>query len=207
MKILAVADVESRYLWDFYKPGMLDDIDLILSAGDLNHEYLSFLVTMAHCPVLYVHGNHDDSYERKPPTGCICIEDQIYVHDGIRILGLGGSKRYRPDSMHQYSERQMKQRIFRLTFALLYHRNIDILLTHAPAKGFHDSRDLPHQGFEIFNHLISRFKPRFHIHGHVHKNYGRDFCRVDHNHDTTVINAYEKVIFDYENDNYTEHIV
>ena len=36
MKILAIADEESRYLWDFYEPGKLKDIDLIISCGDLN---------------------------------------------------------------------------------------------------------------------------------------------------------------------------
>ena len=200
MKILVVADEESRYLWDYYQEGMFDDIDLILSAGDLNHEYLSFLVTMAHCPLLYVHGNHDDSYERKPPEGCICIEDQIYEYQGIRILGLGGSKRYRPDSIHQYTEAQMMRRMLGLTFPLLYHGSFDILLTHAPARGFHDSKDLPHQGFEVFNRLIRRFHPRYHIHGHVHKSYGKDFCRLDHREGTSVINAYERFCFEYSAD-------
>ena len=35
MKILLVSDEEDKYLWDFYKPGRLKDMDLILSAGDL----------------------------------------------------------------------------------------------------------------------------------------------------------------------------
>ena len=55
MKILVVADEESAYLWDHYRPGRLAGIDLILSAGDLKPEYLSFLVTMANRPLLYVH--------------------------------------------------------------------------------------------------------------------------------------------------------
>ena len=91
MKILVIADEESRSLWDYYTPDKLKDIDLILSCGDLKPEYLSFLVTMAHCPLLYIHGNHDGIYERKEPEGCICIENQIYEYKGIRILGLGGS--------------------------------------------------------------------------------------------------------------------
>jgi len=60
MRILAVSDVESRLFYDCYSPGKLDEFDLILSAGDLSPEYLEFLVTMARCPVLYVHGNHDE---------------------------------------------------------------------------------------------------------------------------------------------------
>ena len=35
MKILVVSDEEDQYLWDFYTPGRLKGIDLILSAGDL----------------------------------------------------------------------------------------------------------------------------------------------------------------------------
>ena len=46
MKILIVADHESRRLWDYFEPGMLDQYDLILSAGDLSPHYLEFLVTM-----------------------------------------------------------------------------------------------------------------------------------------------------------------
>ena len=36
MKILAVADEESRFLWDFYEKEKLKDIQLILSCGDLD---------------------------------------------------------------------------------------------------------------------------------------------------------------------------
>ena len=35
MKILAVSDEESPYLWDHYIPGRLKEYDLIISAGDL----------------------------------------------------------------------------------------------------------------------------------------------------------------------------
>ena len=76
MRILAVSDEECAALWDHYAPGKLDGYDLIISCGDLKPEYLSFLVTMAKCPVLYVHGNHDTSYSQRPPEGCDCIDDR-----------------------------------------------------------------------------------------------------------------------------------
>ena len=34
MKILVLADVESKYLWDYFEKEKLEGIDLILSAGD-----------------------------------------------------------------------------------------------------------------------------------------------------------------------------
>ena len=73
MKLLLVADEEAPYLWDFYQPGRLDGIDLILSCGDLKQEYLEFLVTMGNKPLYYVHGNHDKGYEKFPPEGCECF--------------------------------------------------------------------------------------------------------------------------------------
>ena len=90
MKLLLLSDKESEYLWDYYRPGRLDGIDLILSCGDLNSKYLSFLVTMSGKPLLYVHGNHDKTYDRNPPEGCDCVEDRLVTVKGLRILGLGG---------------------------------------------------------------------------------------------------------------------
>ena len=102
MRILAIADEESPYLWDYFEKSKLEGIDLIISCGDLAPEYLSFLATFTSAPVLYVHGNHDTKYDEHPPSGCISIEDQIYVYQGVRILGLGGSMRYRPGKLPVY---------------------------------------------------------------------------------------------------------
>lgn len=205
MKILAIADEESKYLWDFFEKEKLEGIDLILSSGDLNPRYLSFLATFTSAPVLYVHGNHDDKYERIPPEGCICIEDQIYEHEGVRILGLGGSMRYQP-GVNQYTEKEMVKRVKKLRFKLFRKKGFDILLTHSPAYQLNDGRDLPHQGFQVFNTLMDKYKPRFFIHGHVHMAYGRQHKRYDQYGDTHVINAFERCVFDFDDENLKEHL-
>lgn len=197
MRILAIADMESKLLWDYYKREMLDGIDLIISCGDLDPRYLSFLVTMATVPVLYVHGNHDTKYETIPPEGCTCIEDMVYVYRGIRILGLGGSMRYKPGN-HQYTEREMQRRVRRLRYQLWRHKGFDILVCHAPAYQLNDGMDLPHQGFRVFLELMEKYKPKFFLHGHVHRNYGRQHKLYDKYRDTHVINAYERCVFDFE---------
>lgn len=197
MKILAIADEESKLLWDYYEKGMLDNVDLIISCGDLSSDYLSFLVTMTSVPVLYVHGNHDTKYGEKPPEGCTCIEDTVYVYKGIRILGLGGSMRYK-SGPYQYTEIEMRRRVQRIMLKIWLHRGFDILVTHAPAYRLNDGMDLPHQGFRVFLDLIEKYKPKFFLHGHVHMSYGREHKRYDKYNDTHVINAFEKCIFDYE---------
>ena len=175
---------------------MLDDFDLIISCGDLSRPYLEFLVTMARCPLLYVRGNHDDRFALEPPEGCVCIDGELYVHEGVRILGLGGSYRYKR-GRNMYTERQMRRRILGLGFKLLRHRGFDILVTHAPARNINDFDSLSHRGFECFNTLLQRFKPRYFIHGHIHKNYGMNIPQRTVLGDTTVINAYEYCVIEY----------
>jgi Icc-related predicted phosphoesterase len=195
MKILAISDVESSYLWDYFSQEKLQDIDLILSCGDLSPNYLSFLATFFHGPVLYVHGNHDGIYEKTPPEGCICIEDQIYEYRGIRILGLGGSMRYK-EGPHQYTQSQMNLRIRLLWYQLKRHNGFDILLTHAPAFHLNDQEALPHQGFQGFLNLMEHYSPSYFVHGHVHLSYGYSLPRQCKYLNTTVINAYERAVFE-----------
>lgn len=197
MRILAIGDEESSYLWDHFEKEKLKDVDLIISCGDLNPRYLSFLVTLYAIPVLYVHGNHDGRYDTIPPEGCTCIDDKLVVYNGVRILGLGGSMRY-TGGPYQYTEREMRKRIRKLWFSLWRHKGFDILVTHAPAYQLNDGRDLPHQGFQAFLNLLEKYRPKFFLHGHVHMSYGRNQKRYDRYQDTHVINAYERCIFDYK---------
>lgn len=205
MRIMVIADEESKSLWDFFEKSKVEGIDLIISCGDLDPRYLSFLVTFYSGPVLYVHGNHDGKYEQIPPEGCTCIENKVFVYKGVRILGLGGSMRYKPGP-HQYTESEMKQRVTRLWFQLFRRRGFDILVAHAPAYQLNDGRDLPHQGFKIFRTLMEKYKPKFFLHGHVHLTYGRNYKRYDKYMDTHVINAYERCVFDFEDENPKEHL-
>ena len=196
MKILIVADEESAYLWDHYRPGRLAGIDLILSAGDLKPEYLSFLVTMANRPLLYVHGNHDSIYEKRPPEGCDCIDDKLVTVNGLRILGLGGARMYN-GGPYQYTEKQMERRIRRLRWKLHRSKGVDIVLTHAPPAGYGDAEDIAHRGFEAFLPLMDRYQPSYLIHGHVHKSYSvHTFSREVQYASTTVLNGAGRTILE-----------
>ena len=197
MKILVLADQKSKYLYDFYEPDKLKDIDLIISCGDLSPNYLSFFVTLCNVPLLYVRGNHDDRYEKTPPEGCICIEDDVFVYEGIRILGLGGSMEYIPGASNQYSERRMRKRVHKLRYKLWRHRGFDILVAHAPAYQVNDLEDLPHRGFKVFRTLLEKYEPKFFFHGHVHANYSRKFKRHDNFGKTTIVNGFEYCIVEY----------
>lgn len=197
MKILVISDEESKYLWDYFEKSKLAGIDLIISCGDLAPQYLSFLATFTTAPVLYVHGNHDDCYKDTPPDGCICIDDDIYIYEGIRILGLGGSMKYK-DGDHLFTERQMMKRVKKLRFKLWRNQGFDILVTHSPAYQLGDAPDLPHRGFKIFINLLEKYRPKYFLHGHVHATYGNEFKRLHSYKTTTIINGYERYEFEYK---------
>ena len=196
MKILLVSDEEDKYLWDFYKPGRLKGIDLILSAGDLKAEYLSFLVTMANRPLLYVPGNHDGGYAQRPPEGCQCIDGKLVTVGGLRILGLGGSALYN-GGPHQYTETQMRRRIHRLRLKLALTSGVDIVLTHAPVRGFGDEDNMTHRGFEAFLPLLDQYQPRYLVHGHIHQRYGANRPRCYQYNETTIVNATGRYILEF----------
>ncbi len=195
MKILLIADHESKYIWDHFDASRFADIDLIISCGDLKSDYLKFVVTMINKPLFYVHGNHDTEYARNPPEGCESIEDRIVVFGGLRFLGLGGSMRYGGDKSstqppYQYTEQHMARRIRKLRFRLWRSRGFDVLVTHSPAHGICDGADLCHTGFRCLRSLLDRWKPALMIHGHMHMGFGRGSRYVRHG-ETRIYDAFE----------------
>ena len=197
MRILAIADEPSQRLWGDLCREALSGVNLILSAGDLPAKYLSFLTCFTSAPIVYVPGNHDDRYAKEPPEGCLCADGKVVSVKGVRILGLGGSIRYRPDGVHMYTEKEMASRIGSLRRQLRAAGGFDILLTHAPIRGFGDQEDFAHRGFECFGPLLDAWRPAVMVHGHVHKAYtGAGFVRERDWHGVPVINASTAWAFD-----------
>lgn len=187
MKILIISDEESEYIWNS-ADDFLKSIDFTISCGDLKSEYLRFIVTMTNKPLFYVHGNHDSHYLRSEPEGCDCIDDTVMEYKGIRMMGLGGSPRYKPGPF-QYTNREMKTRYNKLKTKFLFNKQLDLLITHSPAKGLGDGVDFAHQGFSVFNTILDKYKPTYHLHGHYHLNYGNNE-RIINYKNTTIINGH-----------------
>ncbi|MCL2747867.1 MAG: metallophosphoesterase [Oscillospiraceae bacterium] len=171
-KLLAVSDVESPYIWDYFDPDVFGGVDMILSCGDLSGEYLDYLVTMIPAPLFFVPGNHDKRFLESPPDGCTSLDGRALTYRGVRLAGLGGCKSGR-QSAYEYSEKGMSRRVDVLSRQIRRQGRLDIFLSHVSARGWGDSEDTYHRGFQCFTGFLDEFKPRYHFFGHTHMAYGR----------------------------------
>lgn len=179
MRILAIADAVSPFVYSESFPRNLPPFDVVLSAGDMPGHVLEFLATKLVVQPVYVLGNHANGYLRDAhdgtpslPGGCINVHGRVIEHQGLLIAGIEGSARYRPGP-HQYSDLEMEAIAARLMPRLAWNRQrhgraLDVLLTHAAPKGPHEGADRPHRGVAAFNRLHRIWRPRLHVHGHVH---------------------------------------
>jgi uncharacterized protein len=216
MKILALSDriVEANHSPQLHERH--GDVDLVIGCGDLPYYYLEYITTMLAVPVVYVHGNHDtptltdDGCTISAPGGCTSLEERavsIKRPDSaspLLLAGLGGSMSYNQQSLHQYSENEMRSRALALLPQLManrarYGRYLDILVTHAPPFGIHDAEDLPHVGFKIFLTLLRAFKPRYLLHGHTHI-YRQSTVSTTDYAQTRVINVYPSRVIEWEDE-------
>ena len=181
VRVLAVSDVVEEGLWADIGPAR--GADLILGCGDLPFEYLGYLMNALDVPLVFVPGNHDPDLSgyrvsrggltlraglpaRAPwPDGAVSADGRVVDVAGLRIAGLGGSRRYRPGP-NQYSDRQQARRARRLAARIRLRRprrtgahRLDVLLTHAPPRGVGDGPDPVHQGFPALNVLAGRLQP------------------------------------------------
>ena len=220
MKILCISDQIDPLIYTPTIKQRYNDVDIILSAGDLPMDYLDFVASILNKPLFFVFGNHhigDYQYYKTGFTeselsgnengncceihssGGIYVSGKVKREEGFIVAGFGGSMRYNKGE-NQFSDFQMYLMILKLIPSLIFNRIfhgrfLDILLTHASPRGIHDKEDKCHQGFRGFLWFMRVFKPRYLVHGHIHL-YDLSEVRTTRYCDTMVINAYSHYIID-----------
>jgi Icc-related predicted phosphoesterase len=200
VRILAITDEVDGRLYNPCLANRRGQYDLVINCGDIPPYYLDFVGSMVGAPIVGVHGNHDDSLVRRDATGRPAegwgmgeLHGRVVEEQGLLIGGFDGSLRYN-DGSYQFTEQGMREQVCKMVPQLLlnrmrYGRYLDILVTHAPPRHIHDQEDRPHQGFEVFRWFLKTFKPRYHLHGHIHIYNNRTITRTQF-HETEVINTY-----------------
>jgi Icc-related predicted phosphoesterase len=176
MKILAVSDQVDDRIYSAQVKQRFPDIDLLVGCGDLAYEYLEFLVTALNVPLVYVPGNHDPCFDPKrvesQVEGGILLDQRVLRLKGLWLAGMGGSIRYLPDRVNQYTQGEMYVRLGRILPAVVWNhlvrrRPLDLMIAHSPPLGIHDDNDQAHIGFAAYRDFIRAFQPRYFLHGHV----------------------------------------
>jgi Icc-related predicted phosphoesterase len=172
VKLLIVADTESRALAERFDRSRYGDVDMLLSCGDLKDGYLDYLVTMLNVPCAYVRGNHDAANNRDRLGGCIDVHGRVVRFGPLRVAGLEGSRWYGGRGV-EVRDRAMEWRARLLALRIRLAGGVDVLMTHAPPLLDDAPTDHVHAGFAVLNRLVERFAPPLVLHGHIHMNYGR----------------------------------
>lgn len=197
MKILSVADRVEPFLLERIQAEKAFDIELILSCGDLPPEYLTSLVNAFDVPLFYVKGNHDIRYDTKPPEGCTNIHNKLTEFNGLKFLGLEGSRWYN-GGPYQYTEKQMQKIIRGLKLGMWWQGGVDVIISHAPPRHVNDAEDRCHRGFKSFHRLIDRYAPKYFIHGHIHAEFDKRRKRITTINQTKVVNSYGHFFFEID---------
>lgn len=201
MKILGLSDIEVPTIYSPHLKERFKKIDLIISCGDLPSAYLEYIVSTLDLPLYFVHGNHvtkiedDDGNLQVDPEGAINLHKKVHYDEknDLLLAGIEGSLIY-SFGPYQYSQQRMWKMVYSLVPGLMlnkarYGRYLDVFVTHAAAKGLNDDDDPAHQGVDAFRWLIETFKPKLHLHGHIHL-YNPLVPREIAHEETRVINAY-----------------
>lgn len=211
IKALAVSDQIDPRIHSSTLRERMGDVAIVFGCGDLPARYLEFLADALNRPVYYVLGNHLEELTRKgergrpyEPMGCVDLGGKVIRDEMTRMIlaGVPGSPRYRDGEEQQYTERQISWMLAKMMPRLLWNkirhgRALDVLITHSPPRDVNDRDDPPHRGFVALRNFLLRYKPAYHLHGHVHLYDRSQPCEVAFG-ETMVVNVYPYRVIELE---------
>lgn len=180
MIIVALSDTHGNHHAVDVPPG-----DIIIHCGDITRksnpaEVTDFIRWFAGLNFQYkilVAGNHDRFIRKKKPEflelagshNIAYLENTSIRINGYSIFGSPFSLNYGGIGAFTYFDTLGAERIWNLI-----PENINILVTHAPPRGFRDfsKTENNNAGCQVLRERVLSIKPRYHIFGHIHESYG-----------------------------------
>jgi Icc-related predicted phosphoesterase len=190
MRIAALADLHGHF------PTDVPDCDVLVIAGDIvlfrpdldNYsmgvwlraqlkEFSAWLEDLfaRNIFVIGVAGNHDFAFQDLPDLprklAWTYLQDDAYVFDSGHVFygspwqpWMGGWAFNAPESDLDDPEESWLDEKFRQIPGAA-----DVIVTHTPPAGFHDTVQGAHRGSISLNKHIERVEPRLCVYGHIHK--------------------------------------
>lgn len=195
MRIVSISDTHG-----LHSKVVLPGGDLLVHAGDFSNigdlkdteRFLYWFSQQPHPYKICIAGNHDflpynnkhifyDILKSYP--GIIYLYDSFVTIDGVKIYGSPWSPAFN-DWAFMLDSQDIKLAWDKIP------KGVDILLTHCPPNGVLDKvfnlkkDEYDSLGCESLLNAVTQIKPKVHIFGHLHENYGIE------NHDNTIfVNA------------------
>jgi uncharacterized protein len=169
IRILALSDEPDPSLDSAATRAGLGPIDMIVGAGDLQPEYLSFVADAFGAPLRYVRGNHDVGSAWAHTEPALLPEPMpdatLVIEAGLHLIGFSGSPTYSGRGLEVPASAMWRKALVAWIRAM---RAWPVLVvSHAPPRDVNDDRDLAHRGFTAFRWLTSRLTPPLWLHGHT----------------------------------------
>jgi uncharacterized protein len=159
MKTLVIADRNPHI--DIPAIVAQENIELVITLGDLTREDILGLEHVTHIPKIGVYGNHD-SGNYMPDLGIWDMHLKTWRYNDITFGGFQGCVRYKenPDAiMYTQTEAQTLMQNF---------PPVDVFISHCPPRGINDEAEIAHQGFDALRSYLDTEHPRVWLHGHTY---------------------------------------
>lgn len=190
MKMVVISDTH-----DQHQDLILPYGDILVHAGDISRggtkkqviDFLEWFAEQPHSYKIFIAGNHDFFFEQADPAeiSIIIPKDVIYLNDsaveinGVKFWGSPITPWFHSWAFNRHRGAEIKQHWD------LIPDDIDILITHGPPFGILDKTVYGNRtGCEELLMRVYQVKPKYHIYGHIHEDYG-SFIKGG----TTFINA------------------
>ncbi len=176
-KIIGISDTHN-----YHNKIVIPECDILIHAGDMTsmgreHEIRNFFKWFKKQPAKHhvaIMGNHEKVYEQCLPLSktwiteefpeVIILDDSEVIVEGLKLWGSNWTPFFNNWAYNAYRGEEIKKHWDRIP------DNVDILITHGPAKGILDRSiyDNEQCGCQDLLEAIQRTEPAYHMFGHIH---------------------------------------
>jgi hypothetical protein len=161
IRILAASDEPDAALSHEVNRDALGAIDLIVTCGDLESDWIAYLGDVFNAPIVRVLGNHDV----RPDEPAVAVPDPLIagIADGLAVPVVGLSWPGQPPTRAPFLA---WRQVIGIALRRLGRRPV-VIASHIAPAGLGDAPDPYHQGVRAYRWLLHRLRPPLWLHGHT----------------------------------------
>lgn len=168
IKMIIISDTHSCLKEDEFSEFINENknFDVCLLLGDHSIGDVDIILKYVEKEKIYaLLGNHDNNYIGK--FNLKNLNGNVVNINGIKILGIQGSYRYKPDDFPSFTQKESIE-------FLNDKEKVDILVCHDAPYGLSERNDVAHQGLFGILYYLFKNKVPYCIHGHLHATYNKE---------------------------------